>query len=54
MRFFSHKLALVLMGASACTLATGCPVSVDQAELSQTLLTFSEDLLREILAAFLL
>jgi hypothetical protein len=54
MRFVGHKFVFVLSGAAACVLTVGCQLNVNQSELNQTLLTFAEDVFREILAAYLL
>jgi hypothetical protein len=54
MRLFRRKLRFVLAGAAICALTGGCPLAANQTELSSTLLTFAEDLYRQILAAYLL
>lgn len=55
MRFFGPKFPFVLAGAILfCTLIGGCPQAANQTPISETLLTFAEDLFRQILAAFIL
>lgn len=54
MRSFAHRILIATGGAAILAVTTGCQVTGAPNDLSASLLTFAEDLFRQILAAFLL